>query len=104
MNEYAGAVTRFADDLFDIGASAAQRERGIFLYMQALTAPSIQTWHAFYRYVFDVIAKRQRIAAPLASDAAARLIALIMDDLGAGLFATRWTELLAPEMIKDRSA
>jgi hypothetical protein len=104
MNEYVGAVTRFADDLFDIGASPAQRERGIFLYMQALTAPSTQTWHAFYRFVFDVTAERRRIAAPLDSDASARLIALVEDDFGASLFANRSSELLAPERIKDRSA
>jgi hypothetical protein len=87
MNEYVGAVMRFADDLHAIGATIAERERGMDLYLRALLAPSTESWRSFYRFVFEILTLRQRLAAARDSKAIGRLVALVEDDFGANLFA-----------------
>jgi hypothetical protein len=105
MSEYVNAVARFADDLQEIGASTERRERGILLYMVALTDPSQAAWRSLYQFVFDVLAQQKEVATWFDSDAAARLMALIEDDFGASLFAGRHPGERFPAFsVEERSA
>jgi hypothetical protein len=94
MNEYVGAVMRFADDLHAIGVSIAERERGMDLYLKALLAPSTAKWRSFYRFVFELLSVRRRLAAAGDSTAIGRLVALVEDDFGAQLFGANQANAL----------
>jgi hypothetical protein len=87
MNEFAGAVTRFADDLEEIGVPIAARQRGMDLYLRALLAPSAARWRSFYRFVFEMLAEQRQLPGSVFnSGAIGRLVALIEDDFGERLF------------------
>ena len=101
IDEYVGAIARFADDLYAVGVPRPHLGKAIALYSIALHEPSREAWACLYRHVSQLL--QQRLRKPLKTEAARRLYAFLDDDLGRIVLElpvrTRLHELLLQDRI-----